>query len=69
MKPVLYLSAVFGLGLGASVEVAGILYADGILMHNVYGFVGGGLIILGIIALGRGRARQNRQEISATSRE
>jgi len=52
-------AGVFGLGLGAMVEIAGVFYANDVLMHNVYGFVGGILIILGIIVLGTGRTRKH----------
>jgi hypothetical protein len=55
MRTGMAITGLVGLGVGALVEVAGIFYANDILSHNVYGFGGGMLIILGIIALGTGR--------------
>jgi hypothetical protein len=39
---------------GAIVEVIGVFYADSILLHNIYGFAGGILALLGIIAISQG---------------
>jgi hypothetical protein len=44
------------LALAVVVEVGGVLYASDILQHNVYGFVGGILAVLGIVAISTGRA-------------
>jgi hypothetical protein len=57
MRTQIMFTGLVGLGLGALVEVAGIFFANDILMHNVYGFAGGILIVLGVIALGSGRTR------------
>ena len=39
------------------VEVAGVLFANSILQHNAYGFAGGILAVLGIIAINQGRRK------------
>jgi hypothetical protein len=59
MRTGIAITGLVGLGVGALVEVVGVFYANGILSHNVYGFGGGILIVLGIIALGSGRTRKN----------
>ena len=43
------------LGVAIVVEVAGVLFANGIVEHNVYGFAGGILAVGGIIAISVGR--------------
>jgi hypothetical protein len=59
MRTRIVITGLVGLGLGAMVEVAGIFYASDILTHNIYGFGGGILVILGIVVLGSGRTRKN----------
>ena len=42
--------------LGVIVEVGGVCYANGVLQHNVAGFGGGILALVGIIALTRSQS-------------
>jgi hypothetical protein len=60
MRTGITLSGVTVLVVGAIVEVAGVLYANGILQHNAYGFAGGIFAVLGIIAISQG-TRKTRQ--------
>ena len=46
-------------GLAVIVEVVGVLYANGILQHNVYGFAGGILAVLGIVTISVSRAEKS----------
>jgi len=46
-------------GLAVIVEVVGVLYANGILQHNVYGFTGGILAVLGIVTISVSRAEKS----------
>jgi len=58
MRTELVIAGITGLWLGAAVEVAGLIYATDAITHNLYGWAGGFLIVLGLIALGTGRARK-----------
>jgi hypothetical protein len=54
------------LALAVAVEIGGVLYASGILQHNVYGFAGGILAVIGIVAISMGRAPGARTEGTRT---
>jgi len=53
------LAGVSALGLAVIVEVGGMFYANGFLQHNIFGFSGGILAVLGIIAISVGRVPRN----------
>ena len=44
------------------VEIIGVFYANDALQHNAYGWAGGILAVLGIIAISRGMKPPKRQE-------
>jgi putative Ca2+/H+ antiporter (TMEM165/GDT1 family) len=49
------LGGILGLALAVVVEVVGVFVAADVLQHNVYGFSGGILAVLGIVAISVGR--------------
>jgi hypothetical protein len=49
-------AGVLALVLAIVVEVVGVLYGSGFLQHNLYGFAGGILAVLGTMAVSAGRA-------------
>lgn len=69
MRTGITLTGVTVLVVGAIVEVAGVLYGNSILQHNAYGFAGGILAVLGIIAISQGtrKPRQRGSNLPARS--
>jgi len=47
---------------GIIVEIIGVFYATDVLQHNAYGWAGGILAVLGIIAINRGMKPPDRRE-------
>jgi len=62
MRTGILLSGLLALWVALIVEVAGVYYATDILQHNIYGFGGGILAVVGIIAISLGATpkSQNR---------
>jgi len=56
------IAGIFGLWLGVVVEVIGLFDATDVVTHNLYGWAGGILLVLGFIALGIGRDRKPKLE-------
>ena len=54
MRTEVTLTGALGIVVGAIVEIIGVLYANSVLQHNAYGFTGGILAVLGIIAINQG---------------
>jgi hypothetical protein len=67
MRTEITLAGALVIVVGAIVEVIGVLYANSVLQHNAYGFAGGILAVLGIIALNQGTRKPRR--IGPTARE
>jgi len=56
------IAGIFGLWLGTVVEVVGLFDATDVVTHNLYGWSGGILLVLGFIALSIGRAQKTKVE-------
>ena len=54
MRTGIVLAGLLALWVALIVEVVGVYYATDILQHNIYGFGGGILAVLGIIAISVG---------------
>jgi len=54
------IAGVFGLWLGAVVEVVGLFDATDVVTHNLYGWAGGILLVLGFVALSIGRTQKTK---------
>jgi uncharacterized membrane protein required for colicin V production len=54
LRTAITLTGVFVVVVGAIVEVIGVLFANRVLGHNTYGFAGGILAVLGIMAISQG---------------
>jgi hypothetical protein len=59
MRTGIVLAGLLALSAALVIEVVAVYYATDILQHNVYGFGGGILAVLGIVAVGIGRAPKN----------
>ena len=59
MRTGIVLVGLLALCVASIVEVVGVYYATDILQHNIYGFGGGIIAVLGIIAVGIGRTPKN----------
>ena len=55
-------TGIIGVLLGIIVEIIGVFYANDALQHNAYGWAGGILAVLGIIAINRGMKPPDRRE-------
>lgn len=62
MRTNVVIAGIFGLLLGTVVEVVGLFDATDAVTHNLYGWSGGILFVLGFIALSIGRAQKTKLE-------
>ena len=62
MRMAIKATGVMAVIFGIIVEVIGVLYANDALQHNAYGWAGGILAVLGVVALSRGMKAPNRLE-------
>ena len=62
MRTNVVIAGVFGVWLGVVVEVVGLFDATDVVTHNLYGWAGGILLVLGFVALSIGRTRTSKVE-------
>ena len=60
MRTGIVLAGLLALWVALIIEVVGAYYGTGILQHNIYGFGGGILAVVGIVAIGIGRTPKNQ---------
>jgi hypothetical protein len=65
LRTAIALTGVLVVAVGAVVEVIGALFANSVLGHNAYGFAGGILAVIGIIAISQGTRKPLRRGSTA----
>jgi len=63
MRTNVVIAGIFGLWLGTVVEIVGLFEATDVVTHNLYGWAGGVLLVLGLVAISIGRTRKTKLEV------